>query len=111
MLIRWPTSTLSSVDFPTLGRPTMATWPQRKDAGAVSLATRCSLSRNCDGQGHRRFGRGLLRGPAAGTFARRDDSQPGEAAFHRELLLVRLAAGRGADIVGDPPPPRLKPLP
>jgi hypothetical protein len=29
MLIFWPTSAFSSVDLPTLGRPTMATRPQR----------------------------------------------------------------------------------
>ena len=29
MLMRAPTSAFSSVDLPTDGRPTIATWPQR----------------------------------------------------------------------------------
>src|SRR5580693_187809 len=35
MAIRAPTRALSSVDLPTLGLPTMATWPQRNAPGAV----------------------------------------------------------------------------
>src|SRR5690606_40833422 len=36
MLILWPRRWLSSVDFPTLGRPTIATYPQRVPRGALS---------------------------------------------------------------------------
>ncbi len=38
MLIFWPTSALTRVDLPTLGRPTMATVPQRNAAGGFAAA-------------------------------------------------------------------------
>src|SRR6202012_6131268 len=38
MLIFWPTSALSSVDLPTLGRPTIATRPQRFFSPCSSVA-------------------------------------------------------------------------
>jgi hypothetical protein len=41
MLIFWPTSAFISVDLPTLGRPTMATVPQRNAAAGVSAASCC----------------------------------------------------------------------
>ena len=38
MLIFWPTSAFSSVDLPTLGRPTIATRPHRCAGAAASLS-------------------------------------------------------------------------
>ena len=40
MLTFWPTSALSRVDLPTLGRPTMAIRPQRwgADEGSLTIA-------------------------------------------------------------------------
>src|SRR5262245_22798045 len=85
MLMRSPTSAFSSVDLPTDGRPTIATWPQRKPSprSSATHSPRDDLRMGA----RRRF---LLRGAAARTAALRDDSDRGNPAFDGERLRMRL---------------------
>src|SRR5690348_14659326 len=79
MLTLAPTRRLSSVDLPTLGRPTMATAPKRwLEAGSA-----------VDGDVIR-LPRGLLLGAApAGPLPLRADAELGNDTLHLEQLLVR----------------------
>src|SRR5579862_7369041 len=55
MLTRAPTSALTRVDLPTLGRPTIATWPQRVTGGGASacLGAGSGMGGDCVGGGSR----------------------------------------------------------
>ncbi len=91
MLIRAPTSALSSVDLPTLGRPTIATWPQRNARPeAASPDTRfdrrSAAGRLLIGDS----GSGLFGGAPAGAGTDRFDTEGRDAAYDFERLQVRL---------------------
>src|SRR6185437_13104210 len=98
MLMRAPTSAFSSVDLPTEGRPTIATWPARCAASsAIATRFRQQIERLCRGL--------LLGGTAACAGAARRDPEVGDPALDDECLRVRLA-GRRDDLVdwlGQPP--------
>src|SRR5699024_3111364 len=76
MAIGWPTSALTSVDLPTLGRPVTATKPARK---------LMSSSFDPGQHGNRR---GLLGVAFAGTLATTFHVQLGNAAFALETSHV-----------------------
>ena len=78
-----PTSALTSVDLPTLGRPTIAIWPQRNALAAVGSGARCLFIRLRRG--------GLLRGPPARPRSDRRDIQRRDATDDLEYLQMRLA--------------------
>src|SRR5437867_4078194 len=84
MLMRAPTSALTSVDLPTLGRPTTATWPQRKLAAAAGSGACCLLI----GLG----GGGLLSSATAAAGALPDNAQRRNATRDFERLRMSLAA-------------------
>src|SRR5690606_15236033 len=80
MLIFSPTSALSSVDLPTFGRPTIATYPQRLSPPYSGLVTG-------ELREHRR--RGILLGePTAAASPDRFDVESVHSTEHREHLLV-----------------------
>src|SRR5687767_2628120 len=83
MLTLAPTRRLSSVDFPTLGRPMIATVPARC-AGIGSDTGRELIG----------LARGFLLGAApARAFPQRPDTELRNRAFDLELLFMRFAAG------------------
>src|SRR4051812_29522894 len=99
MLTFWPTSALSNVDLPTLGRPTMATRPQRRLSlgGAEPSGTWFSVMESrtqraawlgvAGLQGHEHAARGFLFRHAARTaLARFGEAQCRNSAFHFEGL-------------------------
>src|SRR2546423_13416619 len=49
MLILAPTMALTSVDLPTFGRPTIATWPQRNARWRCSMVARLVICAGCCG--------------------------------------------------------------
>jgi hypothetical protein len=69
MLIRSPISAFSSVDFPTEGRPTIATCPKRCGEAGGSVMRRKG--------GERVLGGVLLGAAPAGARAARDDGKRG----------------------------------
>src|SRR5256885_17255433 len=85
MLTFSPTSAFISVDLPTLGRPTIATWPHR-NSGAIGLIPDRARDRD--------FGGGLLGRAPAVTAPGRDDIERRNAAFNFKRLRVRLAGRR-----------------
>ena len=102
MLIFCPTRALSSVDLPTLGRPTMATRPHRCGSAPIGSSIRsaadCRLVAGAQGVEH--AARRLLLGHAArAAFARLDQVQRRHHALDLEGLRMRLAARR-TDAVG-----------
>ena len=111
MLMRAPTSALSSVDLPTEGRPTIATNPQRAAAcasGRGSSTIASSVAQRERAQGLRR-GR-LLAGTPAGATARGGKSQGGDAALDLEALRVRFAVRREHRVLRHCDAARLQPL-
>src|SRR5207245_11281297 len=100
MLTFCPTSRLRSVDLPTFGRPTIATWPQRKLAGSddsVMGSDSCTGHRHCVRGG----GGGLFGGPSAGTRAARHDRQRRNPAVDSERLRMRFTGDGHDDVLGD----------
>src|SRR5690606_6651989 len=89
----WPISVFSSVDLPTLGRPTMAIVPQRNSSFMTCLA----VGRPRSGAG-KRFVRAtrrfLLGQAAAGAGAERTRVERRNAALDLETLIVRCAVRR-----------------
>src|SRR5690606_32065215 len=83
----WPTIRLSRVDFPTLGRPTMATWPQRCSAGMVArTAPSVVPPGSVSGTAHRTGGLAACLGRAArAPGARAGGVGTGLGRFEREL--------------------------
>jgi hypothetical protein len=101
MLIFWPTRALSSVDLPTLGRPTMATRPQRCGgrgaAGLLSvhvvmIAGAAGPVAGLEGVEHAAGGF-LFGGAARAAFAAFGQAQRGHGALDLEGLGMGLAAG------------------
>jgi hypothetical protein len=88
MLTLAPTSALTRVDLPTLGRPTTAMTPVLK------------LNFFQFDQG--RFGGHLFRGLAVRAMARSHHIARGNAAFDMKDLGMRLAGGLGEDVIGQP---------
>ena len=97
-----PTSALTSVDLPTLGRPTIAIWPQRNALAAVGSGARCLFIRLRRG--------GLLRGPPARPRSDRRDIQRRDATDHLEYLQMRLAADFDDRVFRHRQPPALQPF-
>src|SRR6185436_1843521 len=92
-----PTSAFSSVDLPTLGRPTSAAKPAR-NAAASDMTQRLQ----------RRLCRHLLGAAAAAALAFGLDAGVGHNARHPEDLHVRLAAGALDGVHGQRMPIRLQ---
>src|SRR6185503_14162266 len=83
MLTLVPTRRFSSVDLPTLGRPTIATAPAR-----------CVLTvSGASGKLIRLASGFLLCAAPAGALSLRTDAEIGDNALHLELLLVRFTSG------------------
>src|SRR6186713_3332563 len=92
MLTFCPISAFMSVDLPTLGRPTMATCPQRYGSALKSTST-VDLR-------ERRLRRGLLGRTAAAAATGPHDLQGGDAAFHVECLRMGLACRADDRVLG-----------
>src|SRR5439155_5499186 len=105
MLIFSPTSELTSVDFPTDGRPTIAMCPARCVV-AVRSAMCAAGNDACE-----RGGGGILLGsPSARSTAARCHCQSRDPAVDLELLRVRLAGRRDDRIFGHRVTARLQPF-
>src|SRR5947207_14646165 len=96
-----PTSALTSVDLPTLGRPTIAISPQRNAPSSAS-SPRCLFIRLRRG--------GLLRGPPARSRSGRRDIQRRDAADDLEYLQMCLAADFQDRVFRHRQPPALQPF-
>src|SRR5439155_8454327 len=105
MLMRAPMSALSSVDLPTLGRPTMATQPLRNGGARPGRSASASCGVLIRGRGG-----GLLSSAAAHAFAGRCDPQRSNPADDFEGLLMRLPLHGDDRILGDRQAPRLEPF-
>ena len=112
MLIFWPTSALSSVDLPTLGRPTMATVPQR-----VSAPLACDHDRSGPPGRSLAFSASSMWRAASCSAARRERPRPvsaidnaGMRALDLERLRMRLARGAHDAIRRHRDAARLQPL-
>src|SRR5512137_1184675 len=93
MLTFSPTRWLSSVDLPTFGRPTIATWPQRCAGGGGASATGGPAVDRAGNAGVRqRSGRLLRRAPARADGGGHD-AERGHAALDGERLRMRGAGG------------------
>src|SRR5512132_3199198 len=104
MLIFSPTSALTSVDFPTDGRPTIAMCPARCAVALTSTMGRAGNDASeCGGGGI------LFRGTPTRSAAMRCHRQRRNAAVHLELLRVRVACRRDDRIFGHRIAPRLQP--
>src|SRR6478735_10871770 len=86
MLTFSPISAFMSVDLPTLGRPTMATCPQRYGSASTAVPSLDLLER--------RFGGCLLGGPTADAAPGRHQLHRADAALDVEHLRMRLPGGR-----------------
>src|SRR5690606_315791 len=83
-----PRTWLSSVDLPTLGRPTMATWPQRRTAASVC----CSIITILHTQGDQgRCGRNLFCNAPAGALPLRLLVKQRHLTFDEEGAAMRFA--------------------
>jgi hypothetical protein len=87
-----PTRAFTSVDLPTLGRPTMATMPARKGAPLMGLA---HFGRQ---QIQHLARRQLLGAPPAAALAHRHEPERGHLAGDRERLRVRISRHGGQGI-------------
>src|SRR5882672_1835078 len=98
MLSLQPTRWFSSVDLPTLGRPTIATVPARCSDTVSDLD--CTLVG---------LARGRLFGSAAtGALPEGADTELWDGAFDLELLFVCLAAGGHDSVLGQRQPASLQ---
>src|SRR4051794_4841708 len=95
MLTRAPTSAFMSVDLPTLGRPTIATRPERNGrlGAGFRLAPDDAVIGFCSS--------GLLGRAATRAGAARRDRQRRNAAFDLEGLGVGVAANFGDRVLGN----------
>src|SRR3954451_6103630 len=91
MLTFSPTSAFMSVDLPTLGLPTMATWPHRKSGIAALLA---------HGARDRNFRRRLFGRTPAAAASGLDEAERRDAAFDLEHLGVGFAGRRDDHVFG-----------
>src|SRR5690606_15263259 len=96
MLTLRPTSAFSSVDLPTLGRPTSAIKPARKPSASMTDFLEKTL---CGG---------LLGAAAAGAFGARLELQRRYAAGHLEYLPVGGTADRQGFVLGQAESPLLQ---